>query len=31
MTQEDSKEKRSILYWIALGTMFAAFITVALS
>jgi len=31
MTHEDTKEGRSVLYWIALGTIFVAFITVALS
>ena len=31
MTQEDTKDKKSVLYWITLGTIFAAFITVALS
>jgi hypothetical protein len=31
MTQENTNEGKSILYWIALGTIFAAFITVALS
>jgi hypothetical protein len=31
MTQENTKEGKSVLYWIALGTIFAAFISVALS
>jgi hypothetical protein len=31
MTQENIKEGKSVLYWIALGTIFAAFIMVALS
>jgi hypothetical protein len=31
MTQDDTKEGKSVLYWIALGTIFAAFITVTLS
>jgi hypothetical protein len=31
MTHEHTKEGKSLLYWITLGTIFAAFITVALS
>ncbi len=31
MSQEDTKEGKSVLYWIALGVIFAGFITVALS
>ena len=31
MTQDNAKEGKSVLYWITLGIIFAAFITVALS
>jgi hypothetical protein len=31
MTQGNAKEGSSVLYWITLGIMFAAFFTVALS
>ena len=31
MSQEDTKEKKSVLYWITLGTIFSALITVVLS
>jgi hypothetical protein len=31
MTHEDTNEGRSVLYWITLGTIFAALIAVALS
>ncbi len=31
MTQINSKRGRSILYWITLGIMFAAFFTIAAS
>ncbi len=31
MTQDDTNEGKSILYWVVLGTIFAAFIMVALS
>jgi hypothetical protein len=31
MTQDNTKEAKSVLYWITLGTIFAAFFTVALS
>jgi len=31
MTQDNAKKGNSVLYWIMLGIMFAAFFTVALS
>jgi len=31
MTQDNSKGRKSVLYWITLTIIFAAFITVALS
>jgi hypothetical protein len=31
MTQDNAKEGKSVLYWITLGIIFAAFFTVALS
>jgi hypothetical protein len=31
MTQDDAKNEKSILYWITLGIIFAAFFTIALS
>ena len=31
MTQDNTSEGKSILYWIVLGTIFAAFIMVTLS
>ncbi len=31
MTQDNTKEGKSVLYWITLGIIFAAFFTVALS
>jgi hypothetical protein len=31
MTQDNTKEEKSVLYWFTLGIMFAAFSMVALS
>ncbi len=31
MTQDDTKKGKSVLYWITLGTIFAALITAALT